>query len=263
MVRIINPFIFASGGGYDSDAAAYIAAVEAADGASLATKYKDAINDFVVGAKTDGFWSAIKAACFLAGPATLAGALVPLVGDAPTNINFVGGDHDQVTGLAGNGSTKYLNSNRNNNADGQDDVHQSIWVSTSHTAGSVGAYIGTGTSGNGVTHIVSDSAGSNNRILWRCRTSSFAATTGASATGLISHSRSGSGSYVSWVSGSGTTRSATSSATAAGDVFVFARSSSGSPNNLASGRLAWYSIGSNLDQSLLDARLTTYMAAIA
>jgi hypothetical protein len=57
--------------------------------------------------------TAIKASCILAGARTLAGALVPLAGAAPTNVGpFVSGDYNRKTGLVGDGSTKYLNSNR-------------------------------------------------------------------------------------------------------------------------------------------------------
>ena len=74
---------------YDTDAGNYIQAVEAADGQALEAATRQAINNFVVGCKQDGIWSAIKASCILAGARTLNGALVPLVGTAPTNNNFV------------------------------------------------------------------------------------------------------------------------------------------------------------------------------
>jgi hypothetical protein len=116
----------------DSDAAAYIAAVEAADGQALETATRTAIDSFVKGCKNDGIWNAIKASCILAGARTLAGALVPLVGTAPTNNGFIGIGTDYVrkTGLVGDGSTKYLNSNRNNNADPQNSFHLSVYASS-------------------------------------------------------------------------------------------------------------------------------------
>jgi hypothetical protein len=91
----------------DPDAAVYIAAVEAADEAAspgvgaLETATKVAIHSFVKGCKADGIWPAIKASCILAGARTLEGALVPLVGAAPTNFNFVSGDYNRETGLVG------------------------------------------------------------------------------------------------------------------------------------------------------------------
>jgi hypothetical protein len=93
----------------------------------LETPVKRAVDDFFRGTKADGtFWDALKAACILCGARTLAGALVPLAGDAPTNNNFVDADYNRETGLKGNGSTKYLDSNRANNADPQDDAFYSI-----------------------------------------------------------------------------------------------------------------------------------------
>jgi hypothetical protein len=67
----------------DPDAAAYITAVETADGQALEERTKIAIDNFVLGCKADGIWTAIKASCILSGARTLAGALVPLVGTAP------------------------------------------------------------------------------------------------------------------------------------------------------------------------------------
>ena len=115
---------------FDAEALAYITAVETADGQALETGVRIAINNFVVGCKQDGIWNAIKASCILAGARTLAGALVPLVGTAPTNFNFDSEDYNRKTGLKGNGSDKYLASNRNNNADPKDNKHLSVYIST-------------------------------------------------------------------------------------------------------------------------------------
>ena len=57
----------------DADAAAYITAVETADGQALENGVKVAIDNFVLGCKQDGIWTAIKASCILAGARTLAG----------------------------------------------------------------------------------------------------------------------------------------------------------------------------------------------
>ena len=128
------------GPSYDTDAQAYITAVEAEDGESLESGVKDAINAFVVGCKSDGIWDAIKASCILAGARTLDGALVPLVGSAPTNSNFVSGDYSRTTGLTGNGTTKQLNANRPGNADTQNNIHISSYLVTGRDGGS-GRYV--------------------------------------------------------------------------------------------------------------------------
>jgi len=84
---------------FDADASTYIEAVEVADGQALETGVRYAINDFVIGCKQDGIWDAIKASCIMAGARTLDGALVPLVGTAPTNYNFVAGDYNRELSL--------------------------------------------------------------------------------------------------------------------------------------------------------------------
>lgn len=252
----------------DSDAAAYIAAVETADGTALPASIKNAIDAFVVGAKADGFWTAIKAACFLAGPRTLAGAMVPLVGTAPTNIggNFVAGDYDQLTGLKGNGSTKVLDTNRNNNADPQDSVHQSVWISSRQT-GTSGAYMGSGAfNSTGGTHFICDLG--NNWIAFRNRAiadvfgNSFRSHSPATSVAFIGHSRSASSGFISRLGGANQANTILSDTPFNGNNYVFARNASG-VNAPSNARIAWYSIGESLDLALLDSRLTTYMAAIA
>jgi hypothetical protein len=244
----------------DTDALAYIAAVEIADAVPLHARIKTAINDFVVGCKADGTWTAIKSACFLAGPATLNGALVPLVGTAPTNVNFVSGDYNSLTGVIGNGSTKYLNSNRASNTDTQNDVHQSVWIATAHPSGTLGGFIGNGVGGTGSTQIFSNRSSGQNSIVTRSRTSGTAYIyTGGDATGFIGHTRSSSANFISRVAGASTTTTATSEAIEVGNSFVFARNSGGSPANYTGARIAFYSVGANLDLALLESRLSTYM----
>lgn len=99
----------------DTDALAYIAAVNAADGSTLEKTAQRAIQTFIAGLKSDGIWSALSLCYVLCGSRTLAGALVPLKGPAPTNVNFVAADYTRA-GLKGNGTSKYLNTNLNSNA---------------------------------------------------------------------------------------------------------------------------------------------------
>jgi hypothetical protein len=112
----MNPRLLVPRATFDADAAAYLRAVEAADGQALETPVKRAVDDFFRGTKADGTFSALKAACILCGARTLAGALVPLAGTAPTNVadGFVAGDYTRggaTPGLQGDG-TSYLDSGR-------------------------------------------------------------------------------------------------------------------------------------------------------
>ena len=238
----------------DSDAAAYIAAVEAADGQALETATRTAIDSFVKGCKNDGIWNAIKASCILSGARTLAGALIPLVGTAPTNFNFVSGDYNRKTGLVGDGSTKYLNSNRNNNADPQNNKHLAVGITT---AGNVveTTYIGQALA-TGSSHL-SISASSLSKYSARV-TGPGVANIGTTGTGFAGVNRSASTGFTIR---SGNTTSgeiaATSAAPASGNILVFEGIAKSNP------RLYFYSIGESLDLALLDTRVTSLINAFA
>jgi hypothetical protein len=138
----------------DADAEAYIAAVEAADTQSLEEAVKQAYRDLIIGLKADGNWLPLRGAGILAGARTVAGALVPLVGPAPTNVGFGAGDYVRKTGLRGSGATKWLNLWRANNADPQDNKHLATYVSEFEAVlGTFRAMIGSGIgqgAGNGL-----------------------------------------------------------------------------------------------------------------
>lgn len=242
---------------FDSSSLAYISAVELADGQALEAGVQDAINNFVVGCKSDGIWSAIKSSCILAGARTLAGALTPLVGTAPTNYNFASGDYDRASGLVGNGSTKYLDSNRGSNADPQNSNHNAVYL----TSAATGVLAGAGPGTDAGTNVIVLAAGSPpTGATFRSRSSTGTAVT-ATYAGLVGHSRSASGSYTIRVNSSNTTASVASAAALSENVLIFRRSGGGSPSYTAS-RIAFYSIGESLDLALLDSRLVALISAI-
>jgi hypothetical protein len=231
----------------DPDALAYITAVETADGQALETAVRDAINAFVVGCKADGIWPAIKASCIMAGARTLAGALVPLVGPAPTNFNFVAGDYNRKTGLVGNGSTKYLNSNRNNNADPQDSRHLAVYMTTPNTMDPA-IIIGTSnvTGRTTIVNVTTTTA--------RMSSASVPINSITPVTGFLGGVRTNA--TTSAIRNNGvTTVSAVASETPTSEAMgVFG---STAPTGRSNPRLAYYSIGESLDLALLDARVTT------
>ena len=241
----------------DPDAAAYITAVETADGQALEEKVKIAIDNFVLGCKADGIWSAIKASCILAGARTLAGALVPLVGAAPTNFNFVSGDYNRETGLVGDGNTKYLDSNRANDADPQNSNHNAVYVTqidtvTPATVAMAGDFNQTGANNLGF---------SNNfpNIFFRNRSASATGVNGGQdQTGLLATNRNNSGGYAYRFGGANGTTAQVSETPSSGNLLVFSRSDGVYTN----ARLAFYSIGESLDLARLDARVTDLINAI-
>jgi hypothetical protein len=251
-------------GGLDPDAKAYIAAVEFEDGQALESGVRKAINNFVVGCKVDGIWSAIKASCILAGARTLDGALVPLVGTAPTNNNFVSGDYNRETGLVGDGSTKYLNSNYAFSQALQNNRHTSIWASTVQVSGS-GSYFGSSRSTNEAfarSQIVVTSGSESNLISRLADETSSISATSNNVSGFQGLTRSVSASYIRRAASINETITVSSLTGNDNNMFVFARNTPG--NNLhTTARLSFYSIGESLDLALLDTRVSTLMTDLA
>jgi len=236
----------------DPDAAAYILAVEAADGQALEPAVRAAINDFVVGCKNDGIWAAIKASCILAGARTLTGALVPLVGTAPTNVNFVSGDYDRKTGLVGNASTKYLDSNRAQNVEPQNNIHLSVYVSERNKVSTRNQFIigDLASTEAGALHLVDRDADTGSRM----RTAVFdsGGPVMASPT-LFGATRDNASSYTRRVNSSSEVVTRNSDGASGFSTRVF--------SNQTTARLSFYSIGESLDLAQLDSRVTALINA--
>ena len=245
---------------FDTDASTYIEAVEAADTQALETNTRYAINNFVIGCKQDGIWTAIKASCILAGARTLAGALVPLAGTAPTNVGglFVSGDYNRKTGLLGDGSTKYLNSNRNNNADPQDSKHLSVYMSTHYTRDANRCAIGMGVGATGDSQLLSTTSTRLPRLNYATHPSISDAT---ALSGLEATNRSNGSSIDYLYNGVLTNYSSNSTTPTAGNILIFCRGSAGSPLTLANARISFYSIGESLNLTRLSARVTDLITA--
>ena len=241
----------------DPEAAAYIGRVEQADQANLEPAVKDTINAFVVGCKTDGIWSSIKASCILAGARTLNGALQPLAGPSPTNNGpFNAIDYDRKTGLLGNGSTKYLNSGFNNTLTDPTDPLNNVHIAffpTQVNNGSIG--VGSGAS-SGATHITAGAARNRNSA-----SVGYTYQTGA----LIGSSRNNNSNFTLRAAGTSTIINIATTGQALIDAnhYIYARNELPAPGQFSSGRMAFYSIGSSVDLALLDSRVTTLINAFA
>jgi hypothetical protein len=249
------------GAGLDPDAAAYILAVQAADGQALEPALVTAYNQFFIGCKADASpfagvsnFDAIKASCIMAGARTLSGALVPLKGPAPTNIGFVAGDYNRSTGLQGNGvvGSKYLDSNYGNNADPQDSRHAACFATIPDNAvriliGFRGAGTGVELRHNGQNYFNSTPVLTN--TLPPLNTPTF-----------IGLSRQSSANYTYRANGVSTSNSASSVLQPAGNVLIFTRTDLAIPSN---GRIAFYSLGAAVDLAALQARVQTLRGAIS
>ena len=241
----------------DSDALAYIAAVESADGAALEDGVKSAINSFIRGCKEDRIWTALKSSCILAGARTLSGALVPLVGTAPTNNNFVSADFNRKTGLKGNTTTKYINPQRAINADPQNSHHYGVYVTEAPNLTTTRGFIGNAP-GTGVNNYMQGIASGNTLQAYN-RHPIGGPTNQAATTGYKGTSRSASNSW-SVRSGGLNTNLSTASLTPNSSAFgVFARGTT----TFTDARMSFYSIGEHLSLSLLDTRVSNLMTALA
>ena len=241
----------------DPDAATYIAAVELADQQSLETATKVAIHSFVKGCKADGIWPAIKASCILAGARTLAGALVPLVGAAPTNFNFVSGDYDRKTGLMGDGITKELGANISSGSTGLIALnhHLAVYASTVASSSGFPAYIGA----NVLTGPIIYRGGSSLYVTSMDVSNTITALS-ASTAGFIGLARSSSASFNARAGSATVSTNVAFTSQSSADIFVFSRG--GASSQLRStARIAFYSIGESLNLALVDARVTALITA--
>jgi hypothetical protein len=241
----------------DADARNYILAVEAVEG-PLEVGVKKAINDFVVGCKNDGIWTAIKASCLLAGPKTLNGTLVPLVGTAPTNTNFTSSDYNRKTGLKGDGTSKYLNSNRANNADPQDSKHVAAYLTESLTRDATRSMIAVDTA---ISNLFLGTT--TNSLFFRINHGTTTPTSIVDANlilGLFGGSRNSSSNVNTRYNQNNGNLANTSTTPSSSDIYIFSRQSL---TNYSNARIAFYSIGEDIDLEKLENRVKTYVNALS
>lgn len=261
----------------DPDAIDYLSRLAEADGASVEVGIAHAIEAFIVGCKADnaGYageptrsnWDAIKASCIMCGARTLSGALVPLKGTAPTPYNFASGDYSRsgaTPGLKGDGATKYIDTNRAGNADGQDDAHVSCYLSTYDTASPTTdrAYMGVGGNSTGAKNLLRNrdaqgTAGSrvNCATLHESGFNNDVGFFGASRASASTHSVKSASEYDQ-------NSGKVSDGSDALNVHVFGLN--WATNTLRSNaRIAFYSVGAAIDLAALDERVTTLVSQIA
>lgn len=233
----------------DSDAAAWAAAVTSAGG-TYSGGTLAAVSAFAVSAKASGYWTKLNRINLFCGD-QLAAALVPLKrggGSATdTNVNFVGGDYTEATGLTGNGTTKYLDTGLIPSASLTiNSTHMALYnrSSTAAAGGSMGANDGTGVLRALIPHtdgiFYSDQyATGTGRVN----------TAGALATpyGFLVATRTAANLHTLYQNAA----SVASNATVSGSLptismFICANNASGTPNLPSSQPLAGYSIGDGL-----------------
>ena len=247
---------------YDADALAYFARIEAA-GSTINESNKNAVNEFIIGCKEDGNWSKIKASCILAGADTLSGALQPLVGTAPTPFFFEESNYSRINGLISNGTTSYLNSNRNDNADTKDNASMCLCI-TQHS--SENFYYASYTNFNGSAGRVLSRNGPSG-VGAMCNNGGGSATvphsrTTATLPAFVGISRSNPTDYSFRYGGVTDTVIKTSGDPQAGPIHIFKQGNNTAVTSYSDVRLSFYSIGESINLDLLDARITKLMNSL-
>jgi hypothetical protein len=273
-------FAVAAGGGYSAPAQDYINRVIAADVLAgnitgLEPAVQDAYAAFIDDLITDGILgvsggvinqasSLIKASCILAGAKTLAGALVPLVGTAPTNNGpFINDDYNRETGLKGNGSSKYLNSNYA--ATQRDNVHMAAYTTETSTVAPQGPVImGTSTTSFESRSILYQDSGTTSAFF--CINSAIDTAypgTVSYANGFRGTTRSSSVAVSSRIVGTTFTKSILASSLITTTFYVFGENRNNSAAAVNNYRIPFYSVGESLVLSSLETRVNTLMTALA
>jgi len=124
----VGGFIPSGGGGYDPDAQAFFDRVTTAGG-TLTTTEKNATNQLVLDMKSAGIWSAMKAVYPMVG-ASAAACAQNLKSSSFTG-SFTSGWTFASTGVTGNGSSTYFDTNCNaSTAVAQNSTHLSYYCRT-------------------------------------------------------------------------------------------------------------------------------------
>ena len=204
----------------------------------------------MIGCKTDGIWDAIKASCILAGARTLAGALVPLKGTAPTNNGFVAADYDRENGLTQVSTDgKYIDTNQTSNSTPADSHHFAVYRTAGNLFSPSQVLLSADTN-NGM--FISNSAVRfANRFYPSLVTNSIfggpmlIGTSRSSSTNVTFRKSNTTSTYSQTLTGGGSS------------TYTFLAGPGG-----AGQTQSFYSIGESLDLALLDSRVSTLMTDI-
>ncbi len=181
---------------------------------------------------------------------------------APTFYVFNAGDHNVLTGIKGrpDGGT-YVDSNHNNNANGQNDQAMGVWVAFADLQIGGEAVIGTGTNQTGTTGIYRSGGGGVMQARHRSTTlDGFS----APEDGFIAMSRSNAESFQFRVGETTENRSRTSQAPLNLNIAVFARMTGETTINIPSGaRISIAFTGPAVDLEALKSIFSTYKEDVA
>lgn len=250
----------------DVDALNYFNQI-AAVGSTIGSTARTAISDFALGCKADSIWSLLLDVGPVAGD-NLTAALVKLkklsTGWSYTNVNFVGGDYTEATGLLGNvASGKYLNSDVLSGALSSGSTGLGVYDRT--TANSTVNNLGCRSASPSTSNFSTDAPYSDNIVYsnqydFATQLASGSALTGA--LGFIFVTRTSAPEHAIYRNGSSLASSASVGGTLPNlNIYFFAVNDNGTPINYSSHRLSFLCITAGMD-STQAAALNTRVQAL-
>ena len=251
--------------GYDPITLAYVAAVEAADGAALETVVKDAINTFVLGIKADYGFSAFHQILLLAGPRSLDGVCVNLTGGTNgTHGGFVIGDLTRSIGLVG-GTSKRIGSGYFGNTCPQNSSTIAIQTTVAQTGATTRGYCGTGAVNSAGGSSLGTPASSQLVSRSQSGTGTNIVAPAGHTLGFIGMTRTNSANYVVRLQGgSESTLSATSQTPTSLELIWFARGTFALPTNNITATLGIVVYANGMSSmAALETHMNNYINTIA
>jgi hypothetical protein len=253
-------FTTADAPAYDTDAQAFFDAMGTAPNDAV----KTAVDDLITGLKTDSVWAELDALWPLNMP-TLADSLLNMkdpTGTAATAVNSP--THTPYVGIAGDGSTSYINTNWNPTDDGSsyvlDDCSMGIWLVGGTDTSSAKYAMGEISHAQLLPYWTTMRGGLNG-------SSQDQLGTVATRLGFSAVDRPDSSNIVGYRDGSGFTPfSRASSSLGDSDFFLGGRSNSGSLNAALDQQMSCAYVGGSLGgtkQTALYNRLNTFRTAMA
>ena len=249
---------------FSAEAQDYFDRLDAA-GDTTYVGYKQPLANYIDGLVTLGgaYWDNLESAASFVGVG-IEGVTVPLKSTMPTltNNNFVAGDLNVLTGLKGDGSTKYIDTGTKFNDCPQNDFSMSVNVTETLLESNSGNYLAYEKFVDGVSQIVSinDSGVSNNDLSIRCQTRNVNTISDqGSVEDFTGVSRELSTEYLVQYGASSTTITRASQAPANQIISLF-----GSPAvSKTNARFATFHIGRSLDMPTLRGLQNTLISEIA
>ncbi len=238
--------------GYDADAQTYIEAVESADKRKLEAGVRVAINNFVIGLKSDGIWDRISNSLLMCGARTVAGAAVSLVGPTTSVTAFVNADYNRKTGLSssGNGS-KLIETNFIDNLP-RNNFHLAIYATTPSAQAFQSLVVGNPNNGTATNRMLCNNPPTNLLLYGRSDSAGFVSL--PSVAGLAIVNRTGLNVLTGYVAGATGINTRSSVDTTGQSYRLFGG------GTLA--RLAFYSCGLSINPRQLELRIAQLLRDI-